>query len=57
MLVEIRIEFMGRRGRILKQLSGDLKERRGYRKLEEALDRTLCRTCFERGYDPVVGPG
>jgi len=43
---------------MLKQLPGDLKERRRYRKLkEEALDRTLWRTRFGRGYDPVVGPG
>jgi len=58
MLVERRIEVMGRRGRRLKQLSGKLKERRGYRKLKkEALDSTLWRTRFGRGYDPVVGPG
>ena len=58
MLVERRIEVMGRRGRRLKQLLGELKERRGYRKLKnEALDSTLWRTRFGRGYDPVVGPG
>jgi hypothetical protein len=38
------------------QLLNDLKEMRGYWKLkEEALDRTLCRTRFVRGYGPVVG--
>ena len=58
MLVERRIEVMGRRGRMLKQLLGDLKERRGYHRMkEEDLDRTLLRTRFGRGYDPVVGPG
>ena len=45
MLVERGIEVMGRRGRMLKQLPGDLKERRGYHKMkEEVLDRTLLRT-------------
>jgi hypothetical protein len=34
--------------------SGDLKEKRRYWKLkEEALDRTLWRTRFGRGYGPV----
>ena len=38
-----------------KQLLDDLTERRGYCKLkEEALDRTLWRTRFARGYRPVV---
>jgi hypothetical protein len=33
----------------------DLKERRGYWKLkEEALDRTVWRIRFGRGYGPVV---
>jgi hypothetical protein len=45
----------GRRGRRRKQLLDDLKEKKGYWKLkEEALDRTVCRTCFGRGCGPVV---
>jgi len=44
--IEGRIEMMGRRGRRSKELLDDLKEKRGYCKLtEEALDRTLWRTC------------
>jgi hypothetical protein len=43
-----------RRGRRRKQLPGD-KENKGYCRLkEEALDRTLWRTRFGRGYGPVV---
>jgi hypothetical protein len=50
-----RIEMTGRRGRRRKQLLNDLKEKRRYWKLkEEALDRTLWRTSFGRGYGPVV---
>jgi hypothetical protein len=50
-----RIEMMGRRGRRRKQLLDDLKEKRRCCKLkEEALDRTLWRTRFGRGYGPVV---
>jgi hypothetical protein len=53
--LEGRIEMTGRRGRLRKQLLDDLKEKRRYWKLkEEALDRTLWRTCFGRGYGPVV---
>jgi hypothetical protein len=45
----------GRRGRRRKQLLDDLKEKRIHWKLkEEALDRTLWRTRFGRGYGPVV---
>jgi hypothetical protein len=45
----------GRRGRRCKQLLDDLKEKRRYWKLkEEALDHTLWRTRFGRGYGPVV---
>jgi hypothetical protein len=45
----------GRRGRRRKQRLDDLKEKRRYWKLkEEALDRTLWRTRFGRGYGPVV---
>jgi hypothetical protein len=53
--VEGRIEMKGRRGRRRKQLLDDLKEKRRYWKLKEkALDRTLWRTRFGRGYGPVV---
>jgi hypothetical protein len=53
--LEGRIEMTGRRGRRRKQLLDDLKEKRSYLKLkEEALDRTLWRTRFGRGYGPVV---
>jgi hypothetical protein len=46
---------MGRQGRRCKQLLDYLKEKRGYWKLKEAaLDRTVRRTCFGRGYGPVV---
>jgi hypothetical protein len=52
---ERRIEMTGRRWRRRKQLLDDLKEKRRYWKLkEEALDRTLSRTRFGRGYGPVV---
>jgi hypothetical protein len=53
--LEGRIEMMGRRGRRRKQLLDDLKEKKRYWKLkEEALDRTLWRTRFRRGYGRVV---
>jgi hypothetical protein len=53
--VEGRIEMTGRRRRIRKQLLDDLKEKRRYWELkEEALDSTLWRTRFGRGYGPVV---
>jgi hypothetical protein len=53
--LEGRIEMRGRRGRRRKQLLDDLKEKRRYCKLkDEALDRTLWRTRFGRGYGPVV---
>ena len=36
-------------------LNDDLKDRRGYSHLkEEALDRTMWRKCFRRGFGPVV---
>jgi hypothetical protein len=48
------IEVTGRRGRHRKLLD-DLKERRGYFHLkEEALDRTMWRARFGRGFGPVV---
>jgi hypothetical protein len=50
-----RIETTVRRGRKGKQLLDDLKEKRGFCKFkEEALDHTLWRTCFGRGYGAVV---
>jgi hypothetical protein len=53
--LEGRIETTGRRGRRRKQLLDDLTEKRRYCKLkEEALDHTLWRTRFGRGYGPVV---
>jgi hypothetical protein len=46
---------MGKRGRRFKQLLDDIKEMRTYWKLkEEALDRTLWKTHFGRGYGPVI---
>jgi hypothetical protein len=53
--LEARIEMTGGGGRRRKQLLDGLKEKRRYWKLkEEALDRTLWRTGFGRGYGPVV---
>jgi hypothetical protein len=53
--LEEQTEMTGRRGSRRKQLQDDLKEKRRYWKLkEEALDRTLWRTRFGRGYGPVV---
>jgi hypothetical protein len=49
------IEVTGRRGRRRTQLLDDRKERRGYSHLkEEALDRTIWRARFGRGFGPVV---
>ena len=45
----------GRRGRRRAKLLDDLNERRGYSHLkEEALDRTMWRVRFGRGFGPVV---
>jgi hypothetical protein len=45
----------GRRGRRHRKLLDDLKERRRYTHLkEEALDRTIWRASFGRGFGPVV---
>ena len=45
----------GRRGRRRRKLLADIKERRGYSHLkEEALDRTMWRAHFGRGFRPVV---
>ena len=49
------IEVTGRQGRRRRKLLDDLKERRGYSHLkEEALDRTMWRDRFGRGFGPVV---
>jgi len=49
------IEVTGRRGRRRRKLLNDLQERRGYSHLkEEALDRTMWRARFGRGFGPVV---
>jgi hypothetical protein len=45
----------GRRGRRRRKLLDDVKERRGYSHLkEEALDCTMWRAHFGRGFGPVV---
>jgi hypothetical protein len=49
------IEVTGRQGRRRRKLLDDLKERKGYSRLkEEALDRTMWRVRFGRGFGPVV---
>jgi hypothetical protein len=49
------IEVTGRQGRRCRKLLDDLKERRVYSHLkEEALDRTMWRARFGRGFGPVV---
>jgi hypothetical protein len=49
------IEVTGRQGRRRRKLLNDHKERRGYSRLkEEALDRTMWRARFGRGFGPVV---
>jgi hypothetical protein len=49
------IEVTGRRGRRCRKLLDDLKERRGYSHLkEEALDCTMWRAGFGRGFGPVM---
>jgi hypothetical protein len=45
----------GRKGRRRRKLLDDLKERRGFSHLmEEALDCTMWRAGFGRGFGPVV---
>jgi hypothetical protein len=45
----------GRQGRRRRKQLDDLKERKGYSQLkEEALDRTMWRARFGRGFRPVV---
>ena len=49
------IEVTGRQGRRHRKLLDDLQERRGYSHLKEgALDRTMWRARFGRGFGPVV---
>jgi len=49
------IEVIGRQGRRRRKLLDDLKERKGYSHLkEEALDRTIWRARFGRGFGPGV---
>ena len=49
------VEVTGRRGRRRMKLLNDLKERRRYSHLkEEALDRTIWKARFGRGFGPVV---
>jgi hypothetical protein len=49
------IEVTVRQGRRRRKLLDDLKERRGYYHLEEeALDRTMWRAGFGRGFGPVL---
>jgi hypothetical protein len=49
------IDVTGRRGRRGRKLLDDLKGRRGYYQVkEEALDRTMWRAGFGRGFGPVV---
>ena len=49
------IEVTGRQGRRCRKLLDDLKVRRGYSHLkEEALDRTMWRARFGRGFGPVI---
>jgi hypothetical protein len=54
-MIQGRIEMTGRQGRRRRKLLHDLKEKRGYSHLkEEALDRTMWRARFGRGFGPVV---
>jgi hypothetical protein len=49
------IEVIGRQGKRRRKLLDDLKEKRGYSHLkEEALDRTMWRARFGRGFGHVV---
>jgi len=49
------IEVTRRQGRRHKKLLDDLKDKRGYCELkEEALDHTMWRNHFARGFGPVV---
>ena len=49
------IEVRGRQGRRRRKLLDDLKERKGCSHLkQEALDRTMWRVRFGRGFGPVL---
>jgi hypothetical protein len=49
------VEVTGRRGKRRRKLLDNLKERRGYAHLkEEALDRTMWRARYGRGFGPVL---
>jgi hypothetical protein len=53
--IQWEIEVTGRQGRRRRKLLDDLKERRGYCRLKkEALDRTMWRARFGRGFGPIV---
>ena len=53
--IKRQIEVTRRQGRRRKKLLNDLKDRRGYCELkEEALDRTMWRNRFARGFGPVI---
>ena len=53
--IQVGLEMTGRRGRRRTILLDDLKERRGYAHLkEEALNHTMWRARFGRGFGPVV---
>jgi hypothetical protein len=55
LVIKGKVEETVRRGIRCKQLPDNMKEPRIHRKLKvEALDRTLCRSRFARGYGPVV---
>ena len=55
MMIKGQIEVTRRRGRRRKKLLDELKDRRAYCELkEEALDRTMWRNHFGRGFGPVV---
>jgi hypothetical protein len=45
----------GRRGRRRRKLLDDVEERRGYSHLkEEVIDQAMWRSCYRRGFGPVV---
>ena len=54
-MIKGEMEVTRRRGRRRKKLLDELKDRRGYSHLkEEALDRTVWRNRFGRGFGPIV---
>ena len=55
LVIEGRIEMVGRQERRSKQLLNDIKKtRRCWKLKEDILDRTLCTTHFVRGSAPVL---